>query len=127
MTIQTECLLCFQNTTTHVLFVVGPPTSLSFTKQPSNTVAGQLVPPIRVRAQDDVGNPTSSISVTLDKGNCTSLGEGVITAKLTDVNGIVEFTTVSLSMIDVWQCWIVRGRVLCVCVCVCVCVGFSIL
>jgi hypothetical protein len=77
----------------------GPPSSLSFFRQPNSTTLGQVLSPIEIVAGDSLGAPDSAFtgSITLSlASNPTGATLGGTTTEAT-VNGIATFSNLSIN------------------------------
>ena len=78
----------------------GPGAKLAFTTQPTNTVAGQTIPPVVVAVQDTAGNTDTSYSGSVTVGITAGTGKfgaALIGTKTVAVaNGLATFSTLSI-------------------------------
>lgn len=88
--------------TAHVSFTAGNPSQLAWTHQPKDTVAGRPIPANSfptVEIRDNLGNrvegATNSVTITIG----TNPGAGTLSGTVTRnaVNGIVDFTDLSIN------------------------------
>lgn len=82
----------------------GPPAKLAFTRQPVDSAAGTILPPVQVAIQDSLGNPTSStaqvrVFLSSNPAGGTLSGSTVVGA----VSGTATFSNLSVNLAGGYQ------------------------
>jgi hypothetical protein len=88
--------------TSSAFSVVGPPTKLGFTVQPSNVAAGSsIAPSVTVSVEDANGNvvPTATNSITVAIGTNPASGTLGGTATASAVNGVATFANLNINKV----------------------------